>query len=456
MYLSLANEIYRLDRAAGLAKDNAAALPNGAAANVVAIDAAKANEAPISETGWTEAINLILRYRPIDHLNYLERFWAAATEGDRPYWMLPDERRSMAEPMSALSPKDKTPERPAVPGVRHNPTVATQSPRWKHLIYPFMVENTRIVEVFRRVLVEMVNGERLGRPNYPVMAWRRATEELFFSDRTSHWLHPPLSQLRPDAGAVRRNAYYRMFGIDLSHGYDDGRPYPYVKAEAANRDFVPTFELLLREVWRGYMNRANRVGPNLTDDATLADLCRRLKAMMEARRINGELAREEFYCDAMLSWLHLTVAANNEVVNWLQAQGGEPSQRLAAIADRVGLPANSRSYEYLRMAEPLAEIVFRIERGDFNSAADVPELYGSMDTDELKGRQEDNKTASKMATIINCWSAATGRNLKEYVSPEALIRPAAARRDAPTLPAGQVYVHGTGVLTATPARLNGR
>ena len=42
-----------------------------------------------------------------------------------------------------------------------------------------------------------------------------------------------------------------MFGLELNHGTDDGKPYPYVKAEAANTEFVATFEEFLREVWVG-------------------------------------------------------------------------------------------------------------------------------------------------------------------------------------------------------------
>ena len=39
--------------------------------------------------------------------------------------------------------------------------------------------------------------------------------------------------------------------MDLNHGSDDGKPYPYIKAEAANSEFVATFEEFLREVWVG-------------------------------------------------------------------------------------------------------------------------------------------------------------------------------------------------------------
>ena len=49
------------------------------------------------------------------------------------------------------------------------------------------------------------------------------------------------SHIRPTR-AIRRNAYQRMFSMDLNHGGDDGKPYPYVRAEAANTEFVSTLE----------------------------------------------------------------------------------------------------------------------------------------------------------------------------------------------------------------------
>jgi hypothetical protein len=35
---------------------------------------------------------------------------------------------------------------------------------WDHLIYAYMIENTRIYEIFRRVLLEFLHGEKLGVP----------------------------------------------------------------------------------------------------------------------------------------------------------------------------------------------------------------------------------------------------------------------------------------------------
>jgi hypothetical protein len=62
------------------------------------------------------------------------------------------------------------------------------------------------------------------------------------------------SHVRPDQEATRRNGYQRLLGMDLNHGAADNKPYSYVRAEASNKEFVSTFEELLREVWIGIIN----------------------------------------------------------------------------------------------------------------------------------------------------------------------------------------------------------
>src|SRR5688572_17863651 len=54
--------------------------------------------------------------------------------------------------------------------------------RWDHLIYAYMVENTRVYEIFRRVVFEFTHGEKLGAPTADGEKWLRNTEELFFKD----------------------------------------------------------------------------------------------------------------------------------------------------------------------------------------------------------------------------------------------------------------------------------
>ena len=135
----------------------------------------------------------------------------------------------------------------------------------------------------------------------------RTTEELFYRDPPPFFITAVTSHVRADIQATRRNAYQRMFGMDLNHGMEDNKPYPYVKAEAANSEFVNTFEEFLREVWIGVENVNNQSGAKPTDDAKIADLAEKLHDMLITRRQAGNLSREEFVFVSMLSWFDLTV-----------------------------------------------------------------------------------------------------------------------------------------------------
>jgi hypothetical protein len=416
--------------------------------------AAGSTEAWPKPEKWVDAVDTVFRYRPVDLQQYLEQYWAVepAAATLNYYWSDGLMRRSMAEPVRIGKPPKVTTSqeqdgysRPAVPVVKDlgaDQPRMPPDPRWKHLIYSYMIENTRIVEVFRRILHEIFHGETLGRPTPEVMNWAHLTERLVFSDRDGHWLNPPISEIRPDPSAIRRNAYYRLFGMDLSHGLPDGRPYPYFKPDAANREFVSTFEALLKEVWRAYTNRLNQTGVNPTDEAGMADLCKRLENMLRVRRHAGALSQHEFYCNAITSWFHLTVTADSKVVYWLQAQAHDEASRLRTIGEKVGLHAHTHSYEYFEIAEYLEEIVGRIERGDFSSAHSVKVLYNGAASDT-------HFTTSKMTTIINHWSTATGRNLKEYTGvPDLTRRPYGPPRSVTSLPASRMTVNATAVAPA--------
>lgn len=276
-----------------------------------------------------------------------------------------------------------------------------------HLMYAYMLENTRIVEIFRRVLQEMLHGERLGPPDATVQSWLRVTEDVFFSDKLGTWLVPPMSHVRPDGGAIRRNAYYRMFGTYLMHGAEDGRPYAYVRPEVANTTFVATLESLLREVWRGHINRNNAFTTNTTDDAAIEDLVRQLGAMLRDRRRGNALQREEFYSVALLSWLHATVTTNNSVMRYLRTQGANAGDRLRMIGERVGLPAHSRSYHFCEIAPLMSQLLTRIEA---NVNVGPAQLYGA---------------GSIAIEIIHHWSMVTDKNLKHLpdAGPAALSQP---------------------------------
>jgi hypothetical protein len=276
-----------------------------------------------------------------------------------------------------------------------------------HLIYAYMIENTRIYEIFHRVLREYLHGERLDIPSSAGQQWVRTTEELFYRDPPSFFIFSLTSYVRPDLRASRRNAYYRMFGLDLNHGTDDGRPYPYEKATIVNRDFVPTFEKFLFEVWRGIINVNTTSGPNPTDDAAIRDHVANLFDMLTNRRRNGNLSREEFFFVSLMSWFHLTVEFDSPIVVDLKAQGSSPAERLKKIGERVGLPAHGRAEDLFSLADPASTTLLAIESGLFKDISQVGNFYRNPVLPATTNPLRDD-----IKTIITNWSTATGRNVK--------------------------------------------
>jgi transcriptional regulator with XRE-family HTH domain len=334
------------------------------------------------------AATAVLKLHPVEIADLLEQIW--------------NSHRARI-PGSVVGSPDHRSDVPGFPGslVTFSRIVVDAPLEWEHLIYAYMIENTRIFEIFRRVLHEFLHGEKLGTPaDADAAAWLRTTEELFYNDVAPYRITNITSQIRADLRATRRNAYQRMFGMDLNHGADDGKPYSYIKAEAANTEFVSTLEELLREVWIGMTLVNANSAPNSTDNAKIHELVQKLFNMLRSRRQNGNLSREEFAAVAAMSWFHLTVEFDSAIVKSLSAEATGTEQRLFKVAERVGLPAHGLSKSFFDIAEPLSRILIQIERGHYENIGSVTAFF------QPGGPEAD------MRTIITHWTAITGRDVK--------------------------------------------
>lgn len=276
--------------------------------------------------------------------------------------------------------------------------------RWHHLIYAYMIENTRLVEVFRRVLDGFLHGEKLSSLSTQSQRWLWTTEELFYRDPPSFSIGTQTSYVRPNLAATRANAYQRLFGMTLNA---DGNKPAFSVAEHANADFVQVFDELLHEIWQGRSNFANAIGARPTDDAKLAELATRLSDMLRSRRINGTLSREEFMAVAAMSWFHATLeTANHPIIVDLRADASSPEERLFKIAQRVGYPAHGLSKSYFEIAEPLSRLLIAIEQETYNNPLAVPALYTPSPPAPAGGPAADTDV------ILTHWSIIRGRDAK--------------------------------------------
>jgi hypothetical protein len=339
-------------------------------------------------------------YRPLQISDFMEEFWRQGVQSPALFLGAP-----VVADLAELGRRNQIDMPLPGPLAPHVPP-STNAVGWNHLAYAYMLENTRMLEIFRRVVFEYVHGERLPNASQATNRWLRTTEELFFTSPRVASVRGLTSNLRPDDGAVRRNAYQRLLGLDVLHGTDDGRSYPYTRSDVANRDFSVLFEALLTEVWKGYTNRTNQVGPNETDDEAIRTLVRRIREMLQARRLAGNLSREEFDAVATLSWFHLVVLADTQIVVDLSAQAAGTADRLGKIGERVGLAAHARSDAYFELALPISDVLRNIENGVIGAAPPI-QLY-------------DGFWTGQMLTIITQWSAATGRELKDPTRRQSL------------------------------------
>ena len=289
-------------------------------------------------------------------------------------------------------------------------------PAWDHLGYSYVLENTRVVQILRRVVREYRSGEGLGIPSVPSQRWIDATEAVLFQapNPIAPWLST--SPIRQDPEAVRRNAYWRLLGLDLAFGTDDNRPPAYDKATAANTSFVGMFEELLFEVWQAITNVRNFSGVNASDDDRIYRIAEELRFILNSRRQLQMLAREELAAALAHGWAELTVSANTPIVVDLKAQGTSASDRLRLIGERVGLPAHSKSAALFSMSSDLSTFLRTIEAG-LVTAPNLSWVFYLEQQPPGAPPGSPNPIGVESRRVITEWAAATGKDLKARAKP---------------------------------------
>jgi hypothetical protein len=299
---------------------------------------------------------------------------------------------------------------------------------WHHLVYAYLIESTGVFEVLAEVVRRLVVGESLGKLSPEGHTWLRSTEELFFRSPPLFSITGVESEARPQARVNRRNAYWRMFGLDLPHSLpawpDSGgarRDWRTHVGLGVNTDFRATWSELLRQVWLGLENSANSSGANPTDPAYVALLCRAVKDMFNNRRQGGLLAREEFVYVTVLSWFHLTLQTDTPIVNDLDANATSPADRLARLAERVGMAPAARSRELFDLSEPMSSVLRAIELGLFDDQTAAATLF-----------EDGTPLGVDMRNVINLWQSATGERVKERPTGSVPVSAQPLRAPSPT------------------------
>jgi len=301
-----------------------------------------------------------------------------------------------------------------------------------HLIFSYLVENTRIAQIFEKMISMYVHDEKLTKTNnVDAFRWIMNTEALFYCNARTADRRNVNSQLRPVSEAIRRNAYQRMFAMDLAFGDQNNNPYSYTKAEFNNSSFITLFESFLIEFWRGFTNANNTSGQNTTDTEHLEDLARRLQELLMSRRTTDlnfdnyryfNLSMEEYSSYVFMYWLFFIISFDSPLVDYLNCNANTPGERLINIGRKVGLTAHTKSIAILDIAQPMNLILRSTELGLFNNANFLQRIIRSLSTinpivNPTPTPQEIN-ILNNMLLIINNWEKATGHKIK---NPEASI-----------------------------------
>lgn len=402
---------------------------------------------PPAELGAAGPAVQVFRVHPFQLSRWLDEAWAAARTvpefGNRTVNALPFLGSDQIVDVLDLPAPTATTVPPPFPSGINSADVGTFNGAvfsgtvplvWDHLVYAYLLECTGVIEVMAEVVRRSAVGETLNTLSADGTRWVRATEELFYREPPLFAITGIASEARPDLRVTRRNNYWRMFGMEPPHPVPTRyRKLGFVEqgwradtGEGVNSGFREKWTELLRQVWLGFENARNGIGPNATDREYVAFLCQSLRDMMTMRRRGGQLAREEFVHVTTLSWFHLTLETDTPIVVDLKAEATNPADRLAKIAERVGMTAAPRSYELFELADLMSGLLRAIELGLFDRGEDAETLFRPIAGNE--GLVRD------MNRIIDLWQSATGDRVKDRPAQPVRV-PGPAARATPLAPA---------------------
>jgi hypothetical protein len=202
---------------------------------------------------------------------------------------------------------------------------------------------------------------------------------------------------------VRLNAYYRMFGFNLpANKTVDGKGNAFYQPKSSNTNFRRNLERFCEEVWVGIVNHKVTIGAVPIDDESIQFNAFEMQKNFLSQRNNGDITKQEFFYVAMFSWFHLALEYNSPIVRAFGINEQSPAQRLFALANIVGVPANGLSENLFRLSDPISLLLTLVETGLFSNNVKV--LY-----DEQGG---SNPLTEIMRRIIFNYSQVSGRDLK--------------------------------------------
>lgn len=305
-----------------------------------------------------------------------------------------------------------------------------------HLIYAYFLENTRIYQIVEKLIFMFRNDEELGvaiannQIHKQAFNWITNTENIYFKTLPNTSYLNYSGNLRPNPEASRRNAYFRLLGMDLAFGMPTNptsNEFVYHKPKFANREFILLFEQFLSEVWQAYINASNSSGANTTDYERIKNIVTKIRLMLMARRGGSgfinladyrymNLSKEEFNSVILMYWLLYVFLTNSPLIVMLGCQANSPSERLEILGQKVGLPAHKKSMALMELAGPSAAVLRAIEFGTFELTSPDLWIQKAIESRSAFGSpvasDAQKQALTDLLNIINNWENATGHRIK--------------------------------------------
>jgi hypothetical protein len=286
-----------------------------------------------------------------------------------------------------------------------------------HLIYAYLLENTKMFEIFERVATLYEHGEDLTIPyNYKDLntrAWLENTHLLFFSN-SPYSICNDNSLLGSNFAAMRRNGYHRLFGMDLNHGIGENgtTPIAYKRANHHNSDFINQFENFLKLCWQMMINFNNNGNVNTTDLIAIQEQADALRSMLLSRRTTENnldnysflnLSKLEFQSVIMAEWFKHALSFNSPIVVEMGAEAVTSSERLKKMGLRVGISCHSKTSNFMELAPLMASFLRLVELDE-------------IDNDYIASIADPTTIPyTLISTILHNYQLATGKDLKNQV-----------------------------------------
>jgi hypothetical protein len=286
-----------------------------------------------------------------------------------------------------------------------------------HLIYAYMMENTKMYQIFEKIVSMYQHGEDLTIPykkgDTYTRAWIDNTYLLFFSN-SPYAVCNDNSLLGSNFEAMRRNGYHRLFGLDLNHGIGENNTtsFGYKRANHFNADFVNQIENFLKLCWQMMINYSNTAGINTTDLIALQEQANALKNLLLARRTTEgnlndysylNLSKLEFQSVVMAEWFNNALSYNSPIVVDMGAEGVSPSERLNRLGRQVGIAPHSKTSNFMDLAPYMATLLRLFELNE-------------IDNDYIAAiANSTTRPYALISSILHNYQLATGRDLKNQV-----------------------------------------